>query len=177
MLCSLLFLGLIRFFPWLMSLFYPVTPLRNDSLRQRLDRLVIKAGIRIETIYEWRISGRTRRANALVAGIGTGLRILLTDTLVTELTEDEVEAIVGHELGHCALHHVNKRVALQSVMFCGIFWLMNLAVRNGLIAFVSENANWADLRLIPGFFLCWSCGYIYSGLIFGSPVAPTRKSS
>lgn len=57
------------------------------------------------------------------------------------------------------------RVALQSAMFCGIFWLINLAVSNGLIAFVGENSNWDDLRLLPGFFLFWSCGYIYSGVI------------
>lgn len=164
-LCSLLFLGMIQLFPWLLSLFYPAAPLKNDPLQQRLNRLAMKAGVRVGIISEWRISGRTRQANALVAGIGTSRRILLTDTLIAELSEDEVEAIVGHELGHCALHHVSQRVALQGVMFCGIFWLINLAVDNGLMLFVSENSNWFDLRLLPGFFLFWSCGYIYCGVI------------
>jgi predicted Zn-dependent protease len=72
-----------------------------------------------EAIYEWRISGRTRQANAFVSGVGAIRRILLTDTLISRLSTEEVEAIVAHELGHCALHHVAKRVLPQGDWTCG----------------------------------------------------------
>ena len=116
-LMAILMLAITRSFPWILSLFYPVVPLENQPLRERLLALANKAGMNAGTIFEWRISARTRQANAMVAGIGAARRILLTDTLIAELTEEEVEAMVAHEFGHCALHHVAKRLIFQ------FFWL------------------------------------------------------
>ncbi len=115
--CSLLFVGVALLTPWLLSLFYPVQALASASLQARLTELAGKASIRTGSIYEWRISGRTRKANALVAGVGRARPILVTDTLIKTLSEEEVEALVAHELGHCALHHTSKRVALQCLTF------------------------------------------------------------
>jgi STE24 endopeptidase len=162
---SLLLLGITRSLAWILSLFYPVLPLENASLRERLARLATKAGLRVGTIYEWKISSRTRHANALVAGTGGARRILLTDTLIAALSEDEMEAIVAHEFGHCALHHVAKRLLLQGFVFSGLFFCINFAVRNDLVAFTHRNVVWANLMLVPGLYLYWTCGRIYGNLI------------
>jgi STE24 endopeptidase len=165
LLYSLLILWLTGTFPWILSLFYPVVPLGDVALRERLTQLAAKAGLRAGSIYEWRISGRTRQANAFVTGVGTARRILLTDTLISNLSPEEVEAMVAHELGHCALHHVAKRVLLQGVIFSLIFGCIDFAVRHGLVWFAGENLGWADLKLLPGFFFYWTCGRAYGSVI------------
>jgi STE24 endopeptidase len=167
-LLALLFLVIISALPWLLSFFYPVTPLGDAALHDRLTRLGEKTGTRFGKILEWRISGRTRQANALVSGIGSARRILVTDTLLSELTSEEVEAIIAHELGHCALHHIGKRAILRWVLFCPVFWLINASVASGLLWFADQGTGWANLKLISSVFLCWQVGYIYGNLIMAA---------
>ncbi len=176
LLCSLLFLGVGELTPWLLSLFYAVEPLASDSLRTKLAVLADKAGIPAGKIYEWQISGRTRKANALVAGIGGGRRILVTDTLLNTLSEEEVEALVAHELGHYALHHTTKRVALQCLSFLGTFWLIDAGISSGVVSFTTENTSWTNLGLVPAIFLMWSFGYVY-GAIFVAMLARKQEKT
>ncbi|HKW64109.1 MAG TPA: M48 family metalloprotease [Candidatus Acidoferrum sp.] len=176
-LCSLLFVAVNRSIPWLLSLFYPVVPLSDIHLHEKLGQLAIKAGLPVGPIYEWRISKRTRAANALVAGVGSVRRILLTDTLIAALTAEEVESIVAHELGHCALHHIRKRLLLQSLIFIVILGIINFAVRIDLIAFVDENKGWRDLRLLPGFFLYWNLAYIWGHMLLSSLSRKQEKAA
>jgi len=168
LLYALLFLLIHRSFPWILSLFYPIVPLSDEALRKGIARLAAKAGVRTGTIFEWRISDRTRQANALVTGVGAARRILLTDTLISRLSPEEVEAIVAHELGHCALHHVTKRFLLQGVIFTVLLAVINFAVHNGLVWFADESLGWADLKLVPGFFLFWTCGRLYGNFIIAA---------
>jgi STE24 endopeptidase len=167
-LCSFLFMAVIRSAPWLLSLFYPVLPLNNKPLQERLTRLASKAGVHAGTIYDWRISERTRAANALVTGIGSARRILLTDTLLSGLSEDEIEAIMAHELGHCALHHIRAKLALHAAIFTAIFGVINFAVLHDLVCFIDDNRGWHDLRLLPGSFLYWNCAYIYGNMFLSA---------
>lgn len=176
-LCSLLFMGVNRLLPWLMSLFYPIVPLGDRALRDRLIELARKAGISVETVYEWRISRRTRVANAFVSGAGRARRITLTDTLLQELSTEEVEAIVAHELGHYALHHIQKRLLLQLPIFCGIFGVISLAVSTEMIWFADAGKGWTDLKLIPGLFFLWQIGYIYGRLIVAALARRQEKEA
>lgn len=167
-LCSLLLLTVDRFLPFLLALFYPMMPVRDDSLRERLTGLASKAGLRLGKIFEWHISSRTRQANAFVSGVGTARRILLTDTLLNALSQDEVEAIVAHELGHCALHHIAKRIAFQGVLLCGIFWAINFSVMNGLIWLGNEELAWNDLNLVPGILFFYVVGFFYANFLMSA---------
>jgi STE24 endopeptidase len=167
-LSSFLFMAVNRSLPWILSFFYPVLPLTNKPLQERLSQLAAKARLRVGTIYEWHISESTRRGNALVTGIGSARRILLTDTLISALSEDEVDAIVAHELGHCALHHVRARLLLQSLIFVGIFYVIGLAVRYQLVVFAGGKEAWNDLTLVPGFFIYWSCAYVYGNFLLAA---------
>lgn len=166
--CSLAFVGVSTGMPWLLSLFYPVLPLTNPLLVDRLVRLCEKARITVGPILEWRISARTRAANAFVTGVGSSRRILLTDTLIAALSEEEVEAIVAHELGHCALHHTRKRLLLQSLIFICILGCISFAVRHDLVTFVDKNIGWQDLTLLPGFVLYWTLGDVYGRILLRS---------
>jgi STE24 endopeptidase len=174
---TLLFLATTAAIPWLLSLFYPLTPLQESPLGRALTELANKAGLRLGTIYEWHISDRTRQANAVVSGVGPARRILLTDTLINELSQDEVEAIVAHEFGHCALHHIWKRTILKFVTFCGIFFAINAVVGTDLIWFAEKKKAWNDPKLVPGIFFYWTIANIYGNIIMAALARHQEKAA
>jgi STE24 endopeptidase len=104
---SLVLIGLVKLAPVvLLPIFYHCKPLENAVLRDRLAALASKAGTRISGVYELTLSDRTRKANAALAGMGQTRRILLSDTLLADYSDDEIEVILAHELGH----HVHRDI-------------------------------------------------------------------
>jgi STE24 endopeptidase len=96
----------------LLPLFFTFKPLQKDVLRNRLTELATRAGTRVIGVYEWTLSDRTKKANAALTGIGNTRRILLSDTLLAEYSDDEIEVILAHELAH----HVHRDI-WTSVVF------------------------------------------------------------
>ena len=90
----------------LLPLFFTFKPLEKETLRDRLTALASKAGTRIMGVYEWTLSDRTKKANAALTGMGNTRRILLSDTLLAEYSDDEIEVILAHELAH----HVHRDI-------------------------------------------------------------------
>src|SRR5687767_6159612 len=90
----------------LLPLFFTFKPLEKATLRDRLTALASKAGTRIMGVYEWTLSDRTKKANAALTGMGNTRRILLSDTLLAEYSDDEIEVILAHELAH----HVHRDI-------------------------------------------------------------------
>jgi STE24 endopeptidase len=90
----------------LLPLFFTFKPLERASLRDRLTALASKAGTRIMGVYEWTLSDRTKKANAALTGMGNTRRILLSDTLLADYSDDEIEVILAHELAH----HVHRDI-------------------------------------------------------------------
>ena len=100
----------------LMPLFYDITPLTKDALRDRLLALANKAGTHIAGVFEWRLSDRTKKANAALAGIGRTRRILLSDTLLAEHPDDEIEVILAHELAHHVYRDIWSAIVIETVL-------------------------------------------------------------
>lgn len=100
----------------LMPLFYEIKPLGRDELRQRLMTLADRAGTRIAGVFEWRLSDRTRKANAALAGIGRTRRILLSDTLLAEHSDDEIEVILAHELAHHVYRDIWSAIVVETLL-------------------------------------------------------------
>jgi STE24 endopeptidase len=100
----------------LMPLFYEITPLTRDTLRDRLVALADKAGTQIAGVFEWRLSDRTKKANAALAGIGRTRRILLSDTLLAEHSDDEIEVILAHELAHHVYRDIWSAIVVETVL-------------------------------------------------------------
>lgn len=100
----------------LMPLFYDITPLTREELRDRLVMLANKAGTRIAGVFEWRLSDRTKKANAALAGIGRTRRILLSDTLLAEHSDDEIEVILAHELAHHVYRDIWSAIFVETVL-------------------------------------------------------------
>lgn len=174
---SMLFLGVSSILPWILSLFHPIIPLRDEILHERIMRLARNARLSVKSIQEWCVSSRTRKANALVAGIGPRRRVLLTDTMIQNFSAAEVEAIVAHEFGHCARHHMGKRIFWRSIGFFAIFWIIFAAVNTKVAIFAPANISWNDLRFIPAFYILWRFGHIYLSPILAALARKQEKEA
>ncbi len=119
----------------LFPLFYTFTPLEEVPLRDRISRLCQTAGVAFRGIYQFNLSKNTKKANAGFTGIGKSKRIILADTLVHDFTEEEIETVFAHELGHFVHHHLPIGVAAGIITtFLGLFvtarlydWSLGLA--------------------------------------------------
>jgi len=113
----------------LFPLFYKFNPLENDELRDRLVRLSERAGTRVRGVYEWKISEKSKKANAALTGLGKTRRIILADTLLENYTPDEIEAVLAHELGHHVRRHIFKLIIVQiALTFLG-FYALDVVMR------------------------------------------------
>jgi len=114
---TLLMLGLVQLAPvLLLPLFYTFKPLDRPALVERLMNLSQRARTRIAGVYEWVLSAHTKKANAALAGMGRTRRILLSDTLLADYSDDEIEVVLAHELSHHVHHDLWRGVALQTVL-------------------------------------------------------------
>jgi STE24 endopeptidase len=106
----------------IMPLFYRFTPLPEGSLRQRIEQLCIHAKIRFEGIFSFNLSKNTKKANAGFTGIGKSRRIVLGDTLISDFTDEEIETVFAHELGHYVHRHIAVGIAVGTFStFAGLF--------------------------------------------------------
>jgi Zn-dependent protease with chaperone function len=109
----LVMIGIAKVAPLvLLPLFYKFTPLTRDSLRARLVALSERAGVPVLGVYEWGLGDKTRKANAALVGTGRTRRIIVSDTLLAEYSEDEIEVILAHELAH----HVHRDIVAGIVV-------------------------------------------------------------
>lgn len=100
----------------LLPLFYPVKPLASATLSARLIALAERAGARVLGVYEWGLSAQTKKANAALAGLGLTRRILVSDTMLTQYSEDEIEVVMAHELAHHVHGDIWRGLAFESAL-------------------------------------------------------------
>jgi STE24 endopeptidase len=135
---TLIIIGLTNLAPiLLLPLFYTVKPLDREALRVRLLALAERAGARVLGAYEWGLSAKTKKANAALAGIGGTRRILVSDTMLAEYSDEEIEVVLAHELAHHVHGDIWKGIIFESaLMIAGFFLaaqtLAGLSVRFGL---------------------------------------------
>jgi STE24 endopeptidase len=131
----------------ILPLFYKFTPINEGPLKDRLLRLCSGAGLRIEGVFAFNLSKKTRKANAGFTGIGKSKRIILGDTLVREFSEEEIETVFAHELGHYTHHHIAIGIATGIVStFAGLFLAARIyAISLDWLGFVDRT----DLAALP----------------------------
>jgi len=113
---------LAQLFPVLiLPIFYKSTRLENDSLLHRLRALSEGTGVDIEGVYSLELSESTKKGNAMLTGLGKTRRVLLGDTLLNKLKEEEIEVVYAHELGHHVYRHVIKTLILHALASIAIF--------------------------------------------------------
>ncbi|MCB1107928.1 MAG: M48 family metallopeptidase [Chlamydiia bacterium] len=112
---------------WIAPLFNTFGPMKNKELEHKILDLANRAGIEGSRVYEVDMSADTSRVNAYVTGIGSSKRIVIWDTAISELTEDELLFVVGHEMGHYVLHHMWWGILVYTLITLFVLWLVYLA--------------------------------------------------
>jgi STE24 endopeptidase len=111
----------------ILPIFNKLTPLPDGSLRERLLALAAKTHFRAASIQIMDGSKRSRHSNAFFTGFGRFRKVVLFDTLVTQLDELELEAVLAHEIGHWKKKHITKMLAMSAAgtlaAFAAIAWL------------------------------------------------------
>lgn len=103
----------------IVPLFNKQSPLESGSLRDAIEAFAQKAGFRLNNIFIIDGSKRSTKANAYFSGIGPKKRIVLYDTLINDLEEDELVAVLAHEVGHYKKKHTLVGI-LVSILQSGL---------------------------------------------------------
>jgi STE24 endopeptidase len=145
---ALIIVGLANVAPvLLLPLFYRVKPLDRESLRTRLLSLAERADARVLGAYEWGLSDKTKKANAALAGVGATRRILVSDTMLAEYSDEEIEVVLAHELAHHVHGDIWKGILFQCALILAGFYL-GARVLGGL-ADVFSLRGVADIAGLP----------------------------
>jgi STE24 endopeptidase len=118
----------------IVPLFNKQTPLEEGELRTKIEKYASKMDFNLKNIFVIDGSKRSKKANAYFSGFGSEKRITLFDTLINDLEDEEIVAVLAHEVGHYKRKHVivNLIVSLVTVGFT--LWLLSLFVSEPLLA-------------------------------------------
>jgi STE24 endopeptidase len=151
----------INFFysEWIVPLFNKQTPLIESPLRKKIEAFAEKCGFRLKNIYVIDGSKRSTKANAYFSGFGSKKRIVLYDTLIKDMSDEEIIAVLAHEIGHYKKKHVLKSLIFSVILTGLMLFLFSLVVDSPLLS----KAMGAE---IPSFHL----GLIVFGILY-SPLS------
>lgn len=154
--------GVIALIQFVIMIVYPVliapmfnkfSPLEDGSLRTRINALVTSLNFKTSGVYVMDGSRRSRHSNAYFTGFGKSKRIVLYDTLIQQLSEDEILAVLAHEIGHEKLKHIVKRLPVSLGLTLLMFFIIDLLLNAGAVfaAFGMENATAHGMLVILAF--------------------------
>ena len=113
----------------ILPLFNKFTPLPEGSLRERLLKLAERTRFHAQSIQLMDGSKRSRHSNAFFTGFGRFRKIVLFDTLVHDLPEPELEAVLAHEIGHFKKRHIPKMLLFSAVGSLAGFYLLSVLAK------------------------------------------------
>ena len=143
----------------IVPLFNKQTPLESGTLKDAITSFAHKAGFKIDNIFVIDGSKRSTKANAYFSGIGPKKRIVLYDTLINDLSEDEIVAVLAHEIGHNKLKHVYIGLFMSFIQSGLMLWLLFIALNRPELSMALGASE-------PSFYM----GILAFGLLF-SPVS------
>lgn len=143
----------------IVPLFNKQTPLEEGNLRNAIEQYAGKTGFHLDKIFVIDGSKRSTKANAYFSGFGREKRVTLYDTLISDLKEDEIVAVLAHEVGHYKKHHILINMIVTVLLTGFTFWLLSLFIGNPLL---SEALNVSQ----PSFHI----GLIAFGILY-SPIS------
>ena len=118
----------------IVPLFNKQTPLPEGELKSTIEKFSDKVGFKLDNIYVIDGSKRSTRANAYFTGLGAKKRIVLYDTLINDLTTNELVAVLAHEIGHYKKHHVIWSLLLGILQTGIVLFIFSLFVGNPILS-------------------------------------------
>lgn len=120
---------MLLIYPTLIApLFNKFKPLPEGETRCRIEKLLQRCGFTSSGLFVMDGSRRSGHGNAYFTGLGSAKRVVFYDTLLERLNNDEIEAVLAHELGHFKRHHIKKRIVFSSLLSLAVLallaWLM-----------------------------------------------------
>ena len=135
--------GLVTLFSIFMNMFYsklivPLfnkqTPLEDGELKQSITQYANNVGFKIDNIFVIDGSRRSTKANAYFSGFGAQKRVTLYDTLIHDLDEEEIVAVLAHEVGHYKRKHIIFNL-ISSILMTGLtFFLLSLFINYPILS-------------------------------------------
>lgn len=118
-------------------LFHKFEPLRDDELAGAVQAMMDEADIKILGVFKWGFEEKTSTASAALSGFGKNKRIVLSESLLRCYSNDEILAILAHEVGHCKNRDTLRLVVISSVLALIGFYISNLCLVGliGLLGF------------------------------------------
>ncbi len=125
----------------IVPLFNKQTPLPQGPLRDAIEQFADKVDFKLKNIYIIDGSKRSTKANAYFSGIGPKKRIVLFDTLISQLDTEEIVAVLAHEIGHFKHKHIMKNVLFTLPFNLLLFYLLGLILQSDILAQVMGGKN------------------------------------
>lgn len=127
----------------IMPLFNKFTPLENGPLKEAIFDYAKKENFALKEIFTMDGSKRSSKANAFFTGFGKNRRIVLFDTLIKQHSQEELLAVLAHEMGHFKLKHIPKVMAWAFTQLALMFFLLSLFIKSPALfsAFSMENLS------------------------------------
>lgn len=146
----------------IVPLFYKYKNIDNEPLKRRIHQMFRDCRTTLKDIYAIDFSSKTTKANAFICGLGTSRRVVLSDTLLAEFADEEIEAVVAHELGHYRHRDILKLLVVNTaVIFAGLL-IIDKILKRAVSHFSFSGID--DIASLPLFILVFS--------LFGLIVAP-----
>ena len=118
----------------IVPLFNKQTPLEDGSLRDKIEQYAATVGFKLNNIFVIDGSKRSTKANAYFSGFGSEKRITLYDTLINDLNEEEIVAVLAHEVGHYKKNHIIINL-ISSIILTGFtLWLLGMFISNAVFS-------------------------------------------
>ena len=135
--------GLVTVFSVFVNMFYariivPIfnkqTPLQEGPLRDKIEAYAKKVGFKLSKIFVIDGSKRSTKANAYFSGFGSEKRVTLYDTLINDLDEEEIVAVLAHEVGHYKRKHIITNMVASIIITGFTLWVLSLLIGNPVLS-------------------------------------------
>ncbi len=138
----------------ILPLFNRYTPIEDENLVFALRQVLEEYGIRIKGFYVQDMSRQTRKENAFLAGLGKTRRVVLADTILENMTIEELRTVIAHEVGHTRHRHILKNISIMAGEQVFLFYLLDRILPLMAPDFLS---SWSqNLTVLPLFLLSLS---------------------
>jgi len=109
-------------------LFFKFEPLEVEGLEEQIREMLAKTGLSLKKVLQVDASKRSGHSNAYFTGLGKQKRVVLFDTLLKQLNNEQILAVLAHELGHMKKKHITKRLLLMAVVALFYCWLVHTLI-------------------------------------------------